>query len=523
MKLSIIIKVEFYREELEDCIKNIIENNSNNIEIIMLINEEDVLIKNTYKIIEKYYKKIDIYHIEINFEQVNSALNVAINNSNADYIHLINQNLVISKNFYSNFFYEIDEFFYDMFIFDYININKEINYFNIEKLINTKVLKNNINTSKTNEAYIEILNENDLKIDFSFLKNRSFKSKRIKSKKIKYISSNVEEKIQILHEKYKEELLFNANIKSFNIIIKRDKFLEDTFNFNNKLNTNNDLYKILPLIESIAYLKKSYIFNFKNIKKRSKTDKEAINEDQNTNVKTNIIIDKTKLNKLIKESKDVYLNTINAYKDNKVLYPFIELLEFNLFYDLLVLNSIKLDNEENKEEYKIQIYSFLNNTLPDFKYNRLFIAKNEKSKLLKKSIKKINQDIKNEVKSKTKTNEKTRSKTNRFNKFKVLTRKIKFDLNKIKRTRINKNIIKLIKKTRNKILNFIKTVNKCFKDLYNKIFKRDKKENLLIEKKEQLLLKAPEEIKKDSELEIKTINKIERLEANQSKGQKWIH
>ena len=76
----------------------------------------------------------------------------------------------------------------------------------------------------------------------------------------------------------------------------------------------------------------------------------------------------------------------------------------------------------------------------------MFIAKNEKSKLLKKSIKKINQDIKNEVKSKTKTNEKTRSKTNRFNKFKVLTRKIKFDLNKIKRTRINKNIIKLIKK-----------------------------------------------------------------------------
>ena len=156
MKLSIIIKIEYYKEELKDCIENIANNNKKDFEIIIITNKNDKnLNKFVLNIINEYGKYINIYHLEYNSDRLNEALNIAIENSNGQYIHILDQNSIVSDNLYLNFLLKLEEYEYDLFIFDFVNISDDVEYIKAKEVLNKYLTNKNSLKISRSETYAD--------------------------------------------------------------------------------------------------------------------------------------------------------------------------------------------------------------------------------------------------------------------------------------------------------------------------------------------------------------------------------
>ncbi|MDY4721990.1 MAG: glycosyltransferase [Clostridium paraputrificum] len=97
-KFSVILPTLNRENELEDCIKSLIFQTYNNIEIIIVDQSDNDLTKN---VVEKYMMKnhVKIKYIKSNIKSLSNARNIAISESEGDYILLADDDAVYNENY----------------------------------------------------------------------------------------------------------------------------------------------------------------------------------------------------------------------------------------------------------------------------------------------------------------------------------------------------------------------------------------------------------------------------------------
>lgn len=554
MNLSIIVKIKYYDKHLYDCIKGILSLNLTNYELIFVSEKHntqiDVFLLN---ILNKYSNNKNIIVVQEKDKNFNNIVNKAIKVSSGKYIHILDQNTLVLENTYFEFVNLQEEFNYDVYVFDYITITKDIDYSEVYKKHNKNILKIKNKNKNNNKKYVKNLKESGLVFDFSKFSKKKQNNYFIKTKGFKYNTSNLYEFIQRLDSNYKIELLSILDIQEYSIIFKKELLLGNVFLFPNEIDSSLEIYERLLLIKSISCIKNTNIYYYEN-----KID------DKNTLKKSTIDIEE-----IVSQSKSKYKQIIERCKRDPQSYiKSFDLIEYIIFLELFNFSNKKYQlNKIDKQYYLNEIYKYLINLLPNFKKNKYFNKsiyskikfelnkrklekylqkdlkqekkKREESKKLKEKQRKENKDKKKElekqktkskekksIKSKkekdvdykkveqkrieyknTKENNKTKKKRNVF---KVLARKISFDINKIKRTRFNKNLSKVFKSLKNKTQKFFGLIKEILKKIKTKLFKKKVVKTLYITEQKVLLLDSPKkmpEAKKQKDLKTKNKTK----------------
>ena len=532
MNLSIIVNIKYLSKHLDDCIKSLLSQNLKDYEIILVSQKNntslDVFLLN---ILSKYTKYKNIRVIQEETDDLNLVLNRAIYEAKGKYISIIDQDTIVLGNTYYEFFKLQEEFQYDLFVFDYIKILKDINLAEVYNRYNRSIEKKNRKNRFKNKNSIKKLKESGLIFDFSKYSKNEYNNSNIKAKGFKYYTSNIFESIQRLELKYKYKILTNIDIQNFNFVIKSSLLKNNIYIFPFNLNTKLDILKVLPQIKSITCIKNTAICKYSYI------DTSFVNYN-------NIKID---INELCDIVKNRYKQIIEKYKSNINTYlDALNLIEYYMFLEILNFESFKkyyfkykIFNNIEYQKYIKEIYLFLQKEFPNYLNNK-YLTKNIFYKIkIKNKIKKlkkyINKDliklettnkektikdkekiIKEKKKASIKEKEKVRSKNKKLesikqekqqkkekiktNKLKVIIRKLSLDINRIRTTRINDTLKVILKQ--------IKTIYLKIKIFLIKLFKREKVEVLKIEDKKLLLLDSGDKtIKKDEKSIIKNNKK----------------
>lgn len=552
MNLTIIIKIKYLSKHLDECIKSILSQNLVNYEIILISEKNntslDVFLLN---LLSKYRKHINIQIIQKETNDLNLILNEAIKLAKGRYISIINQDVLFLKNTYFEVLKKIEEFNYDILVLDYIKILEDISFLEVYKRYNSCIKKEEKKNSFIEKKYIKILKENELIFDFSKYLNKETNNLKIKTRGLKYYSSNIYESIQEIELGYKYKILKEVDIQDFNYIIKADLLKNNLYIFPSQINTKLDILKILPQIKSISSIKDTLVCKYE-------IDEKKINLNKNKGkiIKNNINLDfNLNTNELIDITKNRYRNIIEMYKmynsmDMNIYIEVVSLMEYYIFTEILDLNNklIKVKEDEYKK-YLNEIIIFLKKEFSNYLNNK-YLSKNLIYKInLKRKIYKTNKYINKVIKveklnekkelklqgkkitnknvNKIRIKEKNKKKKEKgkrekkdkatetklkINIFRVFIRKIKIDINKIKRTRINKEFKNIISKLNIiKIKIKIKTKN-IFKKIYIMIFNKKSNKNSknlkLTEKKILLLYEGKNNSNIDKKLNSK-INKVE--------------
>lgn len=556
MNLSIIVIIKYLNKHLEDCIKSIISQNIKNYEIILASKKNNTnLDAFLLNLLSRYPNNKNIKILQIDTDDYNKILNHSISKSKGKYINIIDSHTIALENTYYEVKKKIEEFEYDLIVLDNITINKEMNLSEIYELYSKLTLKKRRREKFEDQRHIQNLRESGLIYDFSRLSKKQYNNKVSKNKAFKYQTSGLYESIQSLELGYKNKILADINISRHSLIFKRDMLLNSVFTFPDSIETDVDILKVIPLIKSISSVKDTAICRYYIKPEKSKLDKDIL--------------------EIADQAKNRYAQILETYKSNIKLYKNnYNLIEYLLFREILDYKNQYLNLRDiDKAKYLIEMYNFFKCYNINYNENKFF-NRNFNSKIkLKKNIKnlekylenekqKINQnklikedfvaketcqikDEKKDYENKVKTDLKTKAKIKanrkiqgkdkskvknkkkkteskkRINIFKVLKRKLSFDIGRIKRYRVNQNLVKVWRKFKVKIKNLfgIKEVyKKVLLKLKNIFIKKNK--IFMLENNKQLLLPAAGEdeklinksAKKAKSVEVKTksINKTKK-------------
>lgn len=487
---------------------------------IHIINQNTMLLENTYKEFFKLeeefnYDVIILDYIKISedipFSEVYKRYNKTIakekNKSlkkSQHYKDLIESGLVFNFTKYSKennnkFFKKIKGLeYYSSNFFDSIqNLDPE---YKIKILYEIDVQQYNLIFKR------ELLFENtyifsdkvDLKLDI-YLRLLLIKSiSCLKNTAVGYYDNELE--LSNRNNKINDNIELNQryNINLDNIIQnnkRRYKQIFDLYKNNSKLYANSfELIEYLVFDEILDFETKDYLLNsvdkqkylkeilnyleviLPNYKKNS-----YLNSSIHKKIKTKIKIQK--LHKYLNQD----LSISNEKKDKIETQKKIKLKKKKR---ISKLNS-KKSKKEQKEQKEQKEHLREEHEKYKQKENKETITKKRK----KQEKESINQD-KDKAKDKAKEKEKektTKNKTkNNINFFSVLYRRIKIEINKIKRTRINKNIIQFFKPLKDSIKRIFLQIKTKIKNVFDRIFKRKDKNTLLISETKVLLLSSGE-------------------------------
>lgn len=542
MNLSIIIKIKYYDKHLDDCIRSIVSQNFKQYEVIFVSQKNntqiDVFLLN---ILNKYSSSNNFFIVQEENKDFNEILNIAIKQAKGRYIHIIDQNTLLLDNTYYEFFKLQEEFNYDLIIYDYIKILDDISLSEVYKKYNNMKSKFKEKNKHKNRGYIIDLKESGLIFDFSSYSKDNSNNLYLKTKGFEYFTSNIYESIQRLDINYKNKILSEIDIQGFNVILKKEFWVKNLYIFSSLIDTKMDIYKFLPMIKNITCVKDTAICQYKE-----KEDIKYIKQDKDIDQLTNII---TQSKLKLKQILEIYKRSPKNYTESYDLIEYFIISEV-LNFDLLKHNLSELDSQR----YTKAIFEFLEKLAPNYLNNKYFkpnglnkIKTNKKHNNLKKYINKnllieakevpegkIKKEVKQakkeikqnkqrkkegkEEKDRKETKKGKSGQTKKRNIFKVFLRKLSFDINKIKRTRINSDIKKSFVKAFNNIYNFFKKIFNKIKGVFTKIFKREKKKDLLISSPVILLLSAPESI--DIEEEVENIEEAKKERKTHKKTNK---
>ncbi len=465
MNLSIIILIEYLNKHLDDCIKSILSQKIANFEIILATRKNntdlDAFILN---LLSKHSKNHNIRVIQDESNNINNLLNKAIIEAKGKYISILNQDVIALENTYYEVMKIQEEFEYDVFVLDYINILKDINLSEVYKKYTKSISKKTKKEQRREKKHIKNLIESELLFDFSKISKQKYNNKNSKVKGFKYNPSKVYESLQRLELNYKNKILTEIDIQRFNIVIKKEILINNIFSFPDIINTKIDIYKVLPLIKSISCVKNTAIAKYLN---------------KNTKLVADVNIQE-----IINQAKNRYKQILEAYKYNVTLYTnSFELIEYFILKELLEFktNNKNLD-ERNIKLYLREIYNFLLENNISFTKNKYFNISFFDKILIRANERKFKRYINKEKKK---------------NKIKVLKRKTLIDINRFKRTRINKRtyrVLTFIKKQykifTNRFKYYLKRIFERIKNIYFKIlykvFKREKEDVYYIDKTKTL-------------------------------------
>ena len=561
MNLSIIVIIKYFDKHLEDCIKSIISQNANKYEIILASKKNNTnLDAFLLNLLSRYPNNKNIKIFQFDTDDYNKILNNSISKSKGKYINIIDSHTIALENTYYEVNKKIEEFEYDLIVLDNIIINKEMNLSEIYELYSKLTLKQRRKEKFEDQRHIQDLKESGLVFDFSRLSKKQYNNKVTKSKAFKYHTSGLYESIQSLELEYKNKILSNINIVRHALVFKREMLLNSVFTFPDSIETNVDILKVIPLIKSISSVKNTAICRYYIKPEKTKLDKDIL--------------------EIADQAKNRYIQILETYKANIKLYKNnYNLIEYLLFREILEYKNYYLNLRDiDKAKYLIEIYDFFKTYNINYYENKYFVKnfiskiklknkiknlekhlENEKQKIkqnkllkdefvineernrIKASKDKDKSDIKtNKIKSKIKINKQDKtskikkqdkkSKTTKKNKskkriniFKVLKRKLSFDIGRIKRHRVNENLVKAWRNFKSKIsklfkFSFIKKVLKKIKINIKKNFSKRKQEIFLLESNKILLLPAgKQDTKIKSSLGEESVTKTEKTNKTKSK------